>query len=341
MRTLLNYRAFPSIHMKTNLAGDGMSCLSVPDFRPGIGWEQPARGEERARWCCEQLEQGRILFFDSPPMEIPEADRQFLLAHRLGDSRIHKNISYRPAQDLLRGFPAPDAAAGQRMHEFMRNFSKGITKFLGNLLSPYASHWALDYASFRPEPEQSRNLPVRKRNDLLHVDAFPTRPTRGGRILRCFTNINPTQPRVWQTTDGFATLAQRYARQAGLEQFARGSSGIDGITEFFKRSFGLAPKDQSPYDKFMLHFHDYLKENSEFQRDCPKIRLDFPPNSTWICFTDSVPHSVISGQYALEQTYIVPVSAMVLMEQSPLKILEAMAGKSLLNGSHQAASATA
>lgn len=319
-----------------------MSCLSVPDFLPGRGWEQPATAEERSRWCCEQLEQGRILFFDVPPMEIPAADRQFLVSHKLGDSRFHKNISYRPNQDVLRGFAAPDPAAGQQMHEFMRNFSKGVTKFLSNLLSPYASHWALDYASFRPEPEESRNLPVRKRNDLLHVDAFPTRPTRGGRILRCFTNINPSQPRVWQTTDGFATLAQRYARDAGLEQFARGSSGLEGITDFFKRSVGLTPKGQSAYDKFMLHFHDYLKENSEFQRDCPKIRLDFPPNSTWICFTDSVPHSVISGQYALEQTYIVPISAMVLMDKAPLKILESMAGRSLLNGGpEQSATATA
>jgi hypothetical protein len=50
---------------------------------------------------------------------------------------------------------------------------------------------------------------------------------------------------------------------------------------------------------------------------------------------------VISGQYALEQTYIVPISAMVLMDKAPLKILESMAGRSLLNGPGQGATATA
>ena len=73
-------------------------------------------------------------------------------------------------------------------------------------------HWSLDYASYRPEEEQSRDLSLHKRNDLLHVDAFPSRPTRGGRILRCFTNINPTRTRNWLTTDRFPALAEKFAR---------------------------------------------------------------------------------------------------------------------------------
>ena len=44
----------------------------------------------------------------------------------------------------------------------------------------YARSWRVDYASFRPVEEQGRELPLRHRNDLLHLDAFPTRPTHGG-----------------------------------------------------------------------------------------------------------------------------------------------------------------
>jgi len=61
----------------------------------------------------------------------------------------------------------------------------------------------LDFASFRPLEEQGRDLSLHKRNDLLHVDAFPSRPTHGGRILRVFANINPSVGRVWNVGEPF------------------------------------------------------------------------------------------------------------------------------------------
>ena len=80
---------------------------------------------------------------------------------------------------------------------------------------------------------------------------------------------------------------------------------------------------RTPYDEFMLSFHDYLKERRDYQKEEEgKLRSEFPPFSTWIVFTDGVPHSVLSGRLALEQTFIVPLSAMVLPEKSPLRALE-------------------
>ncbi|HXR07267.1 MAG TPA: Kdo hydroxylase family protein [Candidatus Acidoferrum sp.] len=312
----------------------GPSCLApVRDFRAGRGWEDPGQAEARARWCCEQLEEGRMLFFEVLPFEFAEGDRSFLVSQRWGDSRFHKNISYRPGQDVLRGFAGREAAAAERMLEVMRRYSGQAVQFLRGLLRPYASGWSLDYASFRPEAEQDRKLPLRKRNDLLHVDAFPSRPTHGGRILRCFTNINPKEERIWHTTEPFAELARRYAQDAGLANIAaRRGSGLEGMLRALGRALGLGTKTQSPYDKFMLRFHDYLKENALFQQDCPKIRLAFPPGSAWIGFTDSVAHAVLSGQYAVEQTLIVPVAALVSPEKSPLRVLEKLAGRPLANG---------
>ncbi len=307
------------------------NCLTpVPEFRPDEPWDLRVDSAERSRWCCERLEENRVLYFDTFPFEFPEADRKFLISQRLGDSRFHKNISYRPKQDILRGFSPPDPAVGHQMHEVMRRYSTQVLKFLAQLLAPYSNQWSLDYASFRPEAEQDRKLPLRKRNDLLHTDAFPSRPTHGGRILRCFTNINPTEARVWQTTDSFPRLATDYGIDAGLMDIAeRPDSAFKQVLLAMGRSLGLKYKNPSRYDLFMLRFHDFLKENAAFQENCRKVILEFPPGSTWICFTDSVPHAVVRGQYAVEQTLIVPIAAMVNPENAPLRVLERLAGQPL------------
>jgi hypothetical protein len=277
------------------------------------------------------LEAGKVLFLERMPFLFPQPDRDFLLLQRQSGSRLHKNVSYRPLQDVLRG-AAGSGEEQARLHDIMRRYSAEVARFLGQLLQPYAAHWTLDYASFRPEEEQGRDLPVHKRNDLLHVDSFPTRPMHGRRILRCFSNINPSAPRVWHTTDEFAVLAQEHAAQAGLEDFASGGDARgNALLQGIKKMFGLKGVDQSAYDRFMLRFHDYLKENAGFQQSCRKVRIEFPPGSTWICFTDSVPHAVLSGQYALEQTFIINLRGLVSPERAPIRVLEKMAGKPLAN----------
>ena len=59
-------------------------------------------------------------------------------------------------------------------------------------------------------------ISFRSRNDLLHVDSFPTRPSGGKRLLRVFMNVNFSQSRVWITSDNFEQLAHQYGREAGL-----------------------------------------------------------------------------------------------------------------------------
>jgi len=279
-----------------------------------------------------------MLFFDRIPFDFPKADQEFLLSQRQSDSRFHKNVSYRPQKDVLRG-AAGNREEVARLHDIMRRYSAAVTAFLTKLLEPYAAHWALDYASYRPEQEKGRDLSVHKRNDLLHFDAFPTRPMHGRRILRCFTNINPTESRVWNTTDGFSVLAPKFAKDAGLAHFAaKGSARSHPLVRGVKKMFGLKAVDHSAYDKFMLRFHDYLKERSDFQAECRKIRLEFPPGSVWICYTDSVPHAVLSGRYALEQTFIIPLQAMVAPELAPIRILESLAGVPLAKSGNKSAS---
>ena len=195
-------------------------------------------------------------------------------------------------------------------------------------MTPYQGKWKLDYASYRPLEERGRPARLRARNDLPHVDAFPTRPTNGDRILRLFTNINPAQNRVWITSQTFDVVGPHFAKAIGVPR----AEGTGAAARFFRsiaKTAHLPGASRSPYDEFMHNCHNAMKENSEFQQSCPKQRWEFPPHSTWIVFTDFVSHAVLEGQYALEQTFIILREAMVRPELSPLRILENLAGHPL------------
>lgn len=282
---------------------------------------------------CEGLEDGNILFFSSTPFSFPKEEIDFLLKQRQGGSRARKNIAYKPQIDRITNHDTADPAANARLKEILGNYSKRVTEFLSLFLSPYAKHWKHDYASFRPFQEKARKLRLRARNDLLHVDAFPTRPLHGARILRFFTNINPTEGRYWITSNGFADLAKAYANQVSIPH----STGYDWMSRLERkmkhllRSIGMKVPLRSPYDTFMLNMHNFLKENGEFQEKCPKDHWEFPPGSCWVVFTDQVSHAAMAGQYAIEQTFIVPQKALLCPEKSPISILERMSGKNLVN----------
>lgn len=282
-----------------------------------------------------ELEIGNVLYFPVTPFAFSEDSKEFLRAVDFLGGAIHKNVAYRPESDRLTGVDAHGAHA-ERLKSILREYSQTVVRFTSQLLPQYAAAWKLDYASFRPLEEEGRNLPVNKRNDLIHTDAFPSRPTNGDLILRVFTNIHPTKTRNWVTADPFRLIAQRYARDAGLDQIAAEASSAGGrvmkqSTRVLRR-IGLPVVPRSAYDRFMLRFHEYLKRNEEFQKNCPKYRFDFPPGSTWLTFTDVLPHSVQSGQHALEQTFIVARTSLANPENAPLAILERLCGKPLIEG---------
>jgi len=303
-----------------------MPWTEITDYDASHGWMAGNDPAMRAEQCCRALERGEILYFARPPFEFSASDREFLLSQRTTDSRLHKNISYRPQEDLLRGF-SDGKENEKRVHEIMREYSREVTRFVSALLAPYGRGMTMDFASFRPLEEEGRDLPLHKKNDLLHVDAFPSRPTHGGRILRVFTNVNPAKGRVWVVGERFPELARRYARTAGLDAIA--ARGTGRKMKHLLHAAGLPVPDRSAYDDFMLHFHDYLKENRGFQADTRNERLEFPPLSTWLVFTDGVPHAALSGQFAMEQTYIVGAEALVDPEQAPIRVLEKLCGRKL------------
>ena len=303
--------------------------IFVEDYKLPAGWVRREGREARSRSYCEMLERGQILVLRELPFQMPAEDRDFLVGQQWAELRLHKNVSYRPQEDALRGV-AGDAATVERVHSILRNYSRHVIEFAGKFLLPYAGKWTLDFANFRPFEEERRGLPLHKRNDLLHVDAFPTRPTGGARILRIFTNLSPNKPRMWQTTaEGFEALARHFGEDAGLLHIAEESLFTRTVHDLSEK-LGFRMAGRTPYEMFMLRFHEYLKENAAFQRNCPRVDLEFPPLATWLMFTDCVAHAVLSGQYAIEQTLLIPPVALVAPKHAPFKILEKIAGCTLI-----------
>jgi hypothetical protein len=277
-----------------------MDAVAVEEVRP-------------APELYQALEKGNILLFRRAPWDIPKEDQEFLRSIRQTDRAYHKNIAYRPKSDRVTGFDKRAVSDPAKLHSALRNFSRAALAFLNQLLPRYIERCRVDYASFRPVEEEGRTLSFNKRNDLLHIDAFPTRPTDGDLILRTFVNIHPSLPRVWMTSDPFESVAHQYAEAAGWSSMA--SSGR--LKRLLTR--------RSAYDRFMLHFHDYLKRNDDYQRTSRKYRWEFPPGAAWIVFTDIVPHAVLSGQYALEQTVIASRQSLLAPECAPAEILKKLA----------------
>lgn len=281
---------------------------------------------EAAARHCRLLEEGQILFFPQIPFEFPSEDVKFLLQQRQTQARYHKNIAYRPQEDRVTGTLRLRSEEAGRLLTVMRRYSQQVQQFLSGCLAPYASSWKLDYATFRPFQEKGREMRTRARNDLLHVDNFPTRPTNGDRILRFFTNISPTESRQWITTSPFETLVGKLAGTSHLP-FPSPLIGWRRLRFTLLKSgqrLGLSFVARTPYDDFMLRMHHAMKEDKAFQETCHKTHLEFPPQSCWVVFTDGVPHAALSGQFALEQTFMIARESLLIPGKSPLNILQSL-----------------
>jgi hypothetical protein len=283
--------------------------------------EQVPAGEDGSGLLAERLERGEVIYYPTCPFPLPEgADRTFLFQQGLG-SRAHKNISYDPATGKAGGYRRDSAAQAERLRRLLADFAEQATAWLARALPAYAAGWRRDRVSFRPEEEATRKLRLTARNDLLHVDAFPSRPTRGWRILRLFANVNATEPRVWVTSDPFPVLLERFGAEVGLPT----SSGVSWAGRLGQRVLGLfqpGRRRRTEYDAFMLRMHDFLKRNEAFQERGRKRVWKFPPGSMWLVFTDTASHAALRGRYALEHSYFVAPETLALPDESPPALLE-------------------
>jgi hypothetical protein len=277
----------------------------------------------------QRLERGEVVQYPTCPFPLPKGDDMtFLLAQSLA-SRAHKNISYDPRRDRASGFLRQSAEQAERLRVLLATFARGVTQWLASTLPRYASSWRTDMVSYRPIEEATRKLRLKARNDLLHVDAFPTRPTNGWRILRCFVNVNPSEPRVWVTSDPFARLLERYGAAAGLPG-RQGPGWMQRVHDGMLRLFRPGRPRRSAYDAFMLRLHDHLKANEDFQERGTKHFWKFAPGSAWLAITDTCSHAVLRGRFALEHSYFLAPQSLALPDESPAALLARRCGHTVL-----------
>jgi hypothetical protein len=280
---------------------------------------------ERATWdggdasstAVRGIEAGDVLFFPSLRFVVEGAERALFTPVILGSS---KNASYDPAADRLGGTTATGDEAAL-LRGLIRRFSERAAALVAAVLPAYRDRIVRRRASFRPAEIAGRASSWRKDDTRLHVDAFPATPSGGRRILRVFTNVNPDgRPRAWRIGDDFEAVAARFA--AGLRMPVPGSAQLLALLR-------VTRTPRSAYDALMLQLHDRMKGDEEFQRGSPQTAVDFPAGSTWMAFTDQVSHAAMAGQYQLEQTFLLPVTAMREAERSPLRVLEKLKGRQL------------
>jgi hypothetical protein len=271
---------------------------------------------EGPQTAIRTLEGGGVLLLPHLAFALSRDERRFLSPVWSNDRA--KNISLEGnALKGARGDPESLAALAQMVARFAECAGELVTR----LFPRYAPYVKRARTSFRPQPAVGRTLSWRKDDSRLHIDAFPSRPNHGERILRVFSNVNPVEDRVWRVGEEFAAMAQRF-----LPQIRPQLPGTPALLALLRVTKGI----RSEYDHLMLGMHDRAKADPAYQRDCPQQTVRFPPGATWLCFSDQVMHAAVSGQYMLEQTIHLPVTALYDPESSPLAILERLCGRRLL-----------
>jgi hypothetical protein len=283
-----------------------------------VDWN-PAASAEIHELAVKTLEEGGVLFLPRLAFAMTASERRFLSA-QWSDEKA-KNISFDGhALKGARG-SASDLADLARM---VSRFAQCAGDVVSALFPRYAPFVLRARTSFRPQPAVGRAVSWRKDDSRLHVDAFPSRPNRGERILRVFSNVSPDEDRVWRVGDRFESVARKF-----LPSIGAALPGSAGLLAALRVTKGL----RSEYDHLMLALHDRAKADLDYQKTCPQRIVRFPPGSTWLCFSDQVMHAAVSGQYMLEQTIHLPVSALYDPRSSPLATLERLRGKSLSGNS--------
>jgi hypothetical protein len=265
------------------------------------------------------LESGRVVHM--PALAFAVGAEENGLLDPASSAAGRKNISFDPATSDL-GNAALDAVDTARLTALMTRFATLSTRLVQELLPGYAAALEVGRTSFRPIEIAGREYSPRHDDRRLHIDAFPSRPMRGKRILRLFANIAPDgAPRRWQVGEPFADFAGKFAPRIGLP--------LPGSAWFLERG-GVTRGRRSKYDHVMLQLHDRAKLDADYQRVAPKHDVRFPPGSVWLCFTDQVLHAALAGHAALEQTFYVPVASLAESATAPLRVLEKLFARPLI-----------
>lgn len=266
------------------------------------------------------LENGQILYFPHLAFSLTPEELVFL-SPDIADPHA-KNIGYQPEHRKLWGVQHLSDEQRLQLKAMLDRFSRYALSLIQELLPRYTQQLIMARTSYRPVEISGRKTSYRKDDKRLHVDAFPSAPNQGKRILRVFCNINPNgEDRVWRTGEPFEKVAAKFI--PGIKK------PIPGLSTLL-RLLRITKSYRTPYDHYMLEMHNRMKADENYQREALQEVVRFPPGSTWIVQTDDVSHAAMQGQYLLEQTFYLPVKAMKDESLSPLRVLERLLHRKLV-----------
>ncbi len=283
--------------------------LSITDWRGPFG--DYLRAAARSA-----LESGKVLYFPHLPFLLAAGETAFL------DPSVSngksKNISLDPDTGRIQG----TAIAGEKAERLARmigRFAAGATSLIENLLG--YGNFERARTSYRPVEIKGRSYSPTNDDRLLHVDAFPSRPMRGRRILRVFSNVAPDRSRNWVVGEPFEDFAKKF--------LPRVKPDLPGKSWLFGQ-LGVTRGVRSRYDETMLALHDTMKLDADYQKNGPHHPVSFPPGTTWMVYTDQVLHSAQGGAFALEQTFHFDIDVMGDPARAPVRVLERLSGRALV-----------
>src|ERR1700722_5066746 len=281
---------------------------------PLTAWTGPFDTETKVR-ACSALESGAVLFFPKLAFALAGDEKQFLDAG-VSDGKA-KNISLNPATGKMQASSLTGAKADQ-LAAMIERFGRQATGLV-EALFPYRN---VERArtSFRPVEVKGRHYSKISDDRLLHIDAFPSRPMRGRRILRFFANVAPTSERHWHVGEPFEDFARAFLPRVGPHW--------PGKSWLYDR-LGVTHGRRSLYDELMLSLHDAAKLDANFPQNRPDPAIGFPAGSCLVVFTDMGLHAALGGEFALEQTFHLDLDELAEPERAPIRVLERLSGKAL------------
>lgn len=272
-------------------------------------------GAETSR-AVPALERGAVLLFGRLQFPLLEAERRMILDRAAASTG--KQISFDARTGLLKHAELDDAGR-QTLTGLMMRYAEFAGDLVDAIAPAYRGGVRRGRASFRPADITSRDSSWRQDDKRRHVDAFPTTPTHGARILRVFLNVDQSgRPRRWRLGPDFRTYAETF-----LPRVAAPLPGQASVLSWL----GLTKSRRSEYDRLMLGLHDEAKRDTEWQASTPAEEVDFFPGQVWALFTDQVPHAAIAGCNAIEMSFYVDAEMLVAPEQAPLAVLAQLTGR--------------
>ncbi len=277
-------------------------------------WRQ---ADGRPEWVAA-AEAGKLLYFPQLGFELRPEERPLLRSDMLHPKS--RNVSLN-ADGVLKG-AGGSAQEQQLLADMVGRFRQQALQLVDGLFPAYRGQLRVAPTSFRPRQVETRAQSVRADDQRLHVDAFPSRPNYGERILRVFTNINPDGvPRVWRVGEDFETVARQFLPRAKPYRLWQAR---------LLNALQVTKSLRSEYDHLMLQLHDLMKFDAQYQNSGTQVTMPFAAGSAWVCYSDQATHAVMSGQYMMEQTLYLPPGREANPQASPLAILTRLLGRPLV-----------